>query len=59
MIHHRVKLISLSNTIFTLGHENVIQTVESCKYLGLIIDSHRLILKTGLIHNYLGQEHVS
>ena len=40
VLHHRVKSISVSNNIFTLGHENVIKTVESCTYLGcLIIDA--------------------
>ena len=33
-----MKSISVSNTIYTLGHEHIMKTVESCTYLGLIIN---------------------
>ena len=40
VIHHRAKSVIVSENIFTLGNENCIKTVQSCRYLGLIIDGH-------------------
>lgn len=40
IIHHRPKSIPISTYKFSLGVQHYISTVNSCKYLGIIIDEH-------------------
>ena len=40
VIHHRIKSTPVSKYVFSMGKHNPIKIVDSCKYLGIIIDAH-------------------
>ena len=40
VIHHRIKSTPVSKYVFSMGKHNPLKIVDSCKYLGIIIDAH-------------------